>query len=58
MCVAYATSEKEAVRAIFTDPNKFLSAGPFQFLLAAVIVFAFGPGLLSLDTLVWKNRKA
>ena len=57
MCVVYATAEKDAFHAIFTDPNKFLSADPFLFLFAAVIIFAFGPGWLALDTLIWKNKK-
>jgi putative oxidoreductase len=49
MGVAYATAEKDALHAIFSDPDKFVTADPFLFLLAAVIVFAFGPGPLSLD---------
>jgi putative oxidoreductase len=58
MCVAYVTAEPAALRMIFSDPDKFLGADPFLFLYAATIVFAFGPGKLSLDTLVWRDRKA
>ena len=57
MCVAYATAEREALRAIFSNPDKFLGADPFLFLFAAVIVFAFGPGKISLDALFCRNRK-
>jgi putative oxidoreductase len=57
MCVAYATAEKDALHAIFSDPDKFVSATPFLFLFAAVIVFAFGPGWLALDTFIWKKKK-
>jgi putative oxidoreductase len=58
MCVAYATADADAVRAIFSNPDKFLGADPFLFLFAATIVFAFGPGLLSIDALLWRDRRA
>jgi putative oxidoreductase len=56
MIVAYATADKEAVAAIFSDPDKFTGAAPFLFLLATAIVFVFGPGKLSIDAFVLKNR--
>jgi len=55
MFIAYATADKEALHAIFSDPDKFTGAAPFLFLLACVIVFAFGPGQLSLDALFCKK---
>src|SRR4051812_27559593 len=55
MVVAYATADKEALRAILSDTDKFTSAAPFLFLLASAIVFAFGPGKLSLDALLFKK---
>ena len=55
MIVAYATADKEALAAIFSDTDKFTGATPFLFLLACVIVFAFGPGKLSLDALFGKK---
>jgi putative oxidoreductase len=55
MVVAYATAEREALAAIFSDTDKFTSAAPFLFLLTAVIVLAFGPGTISADRLL--NRK-
>ena len=57
MCVAYETADREALHALFTNPDKFLSADEFLFLLAAVTVFVFGPGRIALDTLVFKDRK-
>ncbi len=57
MCVAYATAERGALRAIFSNPDKFLGADPFLFLYAAVIVFAFGPGKISLDALFGRSKK-
>jgi putative oxidoreductase len=58
MVIAYATADIEAVRAIFSDPDKFTSAAPFLFLLTAVIIFCFGPGKLSLDALLKRNGTA
>jgi putative oxidoreductase len=55
MIVAYATADKEALQAIFSDTDKFTGAAPFLFLFASVIVFAFGPGKLSLDALIFKK---
>ncbi|MBC7369095.1 MAG: DoxX family protein [Undibacterium sp.] len=41
--VAYATARREALHAIFSDPDKFTGAAPFLFLAASVIVIVFGP---------------
>jgi putative oxidoreductase len=58
MFVAYATAESEALHAIFSDPDKFVSAEPFLFLLAALTVLAFGPGKFSLDALLGRSAAA
>jgi putative oxidoreductase len=58
MVVAYVTAEREALQSIISDPDKFTSAAPFQFLLTAVIVFAFGPGRWSLDAWLFRSRGA
>ena len=55
MLVAYATADKEALHSIFSDPDKFTGATPFLFLLTCVIVFAFGPGKISLDAALFKK---
>ena len=55
MCIAYATAETDALHAIFSDPDKFVSAAPFEFMLTAVIVLVFGPGKFSLDWLIVKK---
>lgn len=49
MLTAYATVHVESVHHILSDPNNFVSQGPFNFLLTALLVFAFGPGCLSVD---------
>ena len=55
MIVAYITADSEALRAITSDPDKFVSAAPFLFMLAALIVLAFGPGKISLDALFFRK---
>jgi putative oxidoreductase len=52
MIGAYLTAEIDKVKHIFSDPDKFVTADPFLFMLAALIVFAFGPGKISLDCLI------
>ena len=58
MIVAYLTAESEALHAITTDPDKFVSAAPFLFLFAALIVFIFGPGKFSIDALIAKKESS
>jgi putative oxidoreductase len=58
MLVAYAAADKEALLAIVSDPDKFLGAAPFLFLLAALLVLAFGPGRFSLDHFRNQRRPA
>jgi putative oxidoreductase len=54
MTVAYWTADHEALVSIFSDPGKFYVADPYTFLFAALMILVFGPGLLSLDTVVAK----
>ncbi|QNI33890.1 DoxX family protein [Alloacidobacterium dinghuense] len=49
MAVAYLTSDRDALRSIFSDPGKFYNADPFTFLFASLIVLIFGAGFFSLD---------
>lgn len=54
MLVAYLSvpEDRAALLGIFGDPKPFFEAEPFFFLLTCVLVFSFGPGKLSLDTLL------
>ena len=52
MIVAYLTADNEALKSIFGDTDKFTSATPFLFLLTALLVLAFGPGIFSIDRLL------
>lgn len=52
MLVAYATAHRQELMSLFSNPDAFVTAPPFLFLLVSLIVFVFGPGRLSLDALV------
>ena len=58
LTVAYITSEQAALHAFFSNPDKFLTADPFLFLFATVIIFIFGPGKLSLDAVLAKQTSS
>ena len=55
MCIAYLTAERDSLNAIFSNPDKFVTAAPFLFLLCCVIVLVFGPGCFSVDALAAKG---
>lgn len=57
LTVAYCTADIDRVRAIFSDPDKFVTADEFLFLFAVVIVFVCGPGAFSVDALIGKYFK-
>lgn len=50
--IAYLTAEFDSVKSIFSDPDKFVTATPFLFMLASIIVLVFGPGKFSVDWLI------
>jgi putative oxidoreductase len=49
MIVAYLTADRDKIMGIFEDPDAFVSAAPFLFMFAAVLIFVSGPGKLSVD---------
>jgi putative oxidoreductase len=55
--VAYATAEVDSLKQIFSDPDKFVTATPFLFMLACIIVLVFGPGVFSLDWIIEKAMR-
>jgi putative oxidoreductase len=55
MAVAYLTAQRAALTGVLHAPGAFTGAPPFLFLFATLVVFAFGPGTLSLDT--WIRKK-
>ena len=56
MFMAYLTADRDALLAIFTDPDKFYAAAPYTFLVASVIILIFGSGKFALDSLVKHAR--
>jgi putative oxidoreductase len=52
MFMAYWMADRASLLAFFSDPGKFSNAAPFIFLLVGLIILIFGPGKLSLDTLI------
>lgn len=52
MVVAYIVADREALKSIFSDPDKFYAAAPYTLLFASLIVLLFGPGAISLDYLI------
>jgi putative oxidoreductase len=55
MVVAFVTADREALLGVFSDLQGFVSAAPFPFLLASLLVVAFGPGRFALDTLIMRR---
>jgi len=49
MIVAYVTAHRSELLAAFSNPEGFLAAPPFLFLMASMSVALFGPGAVSID---------
>jgi len=50
MVVAYLTAHTNELKTLFSsDPSEFFSAPPFPFLIALLVLIAFGPGRIALD---------
>ena len=54
MLVAYATAHTSELQSIFANPNLYLKAPPFLFLLTSTPVLLFGPGCFSADWVIGK----
>jgi putative oxidoreductase len=52
MLVAYLTADPDKIKGVFNNPDAFVTAAPFLFLLTCVIVLIFGPGIFSLDAAI------
>lgn len=57
LIVAYITADREALFSIFSDPDKFYAAAPYTFLVASLTILIFGPGKISVDTLLERVLK-
>ena len=58
MMVAFITADHDALRSVFSDPDKFYAAAPYTFLFASLLIFIFGPGIFSLDAAIarWRHK--
>jgi len=52
LTMAYVIGDREALLSFFSDPDKFVAAAPFAFLMVALIVLIFGAGRISADTAI------
>lgn len=52
LTMAYVTGDHEALFSFFSDPDKFVAAAPFAFLIVALIVLIFGAGRISVDAAI------
>src|ERR1700741_1776418 len=49
LTMAYVIGDREALLSFFSDPDKFIAAAPFAFLMVALIVLIFVPGRITVD---------
>src|SRR5882672_9441252 len=52
LTMAYVIGDREALLSFFSDPDKFVAAAPFAFLIVSLIVLIFGAGKISLDAAI------
>jgi putative oxidoreductase len=52
LTMAYVVGDREALLSFFSDPDKFIAAAPFVFLIVSLIVLIFGTGKFSADTVI------
>ncbi|HWO30522.1 MAG TPA: DoxX family protein [Candidatus Acidoferrum sp.] len=52
LTMAYVLGDREALLSFFSDPDKFIAAAPFVFLIVSLIVLIFGAGRISVDTVL------
>ena len=57
LLAAYWFGDHDAFLSFISDPGTFYAAAPFTFLFVTVIVLLFGPGIFSLDALIWRGAK-
>ncbi len=52
MSVAFITAHRIVVEMFFSDTESFVMQDTFTYLFAAILIFVFGPGYISLDALI------
>lgn len=54
LVVAYLTAHFDAVKHLLDNPAEFAQQGAFSFLLATLLLLAFGPGKIAIDYCIVK----
>jgi putative oxidoreductase len=56
-CVAYATAGWSEIAGMihFHSPDDFINDAAFPFLVVSLLIFAFGPGKVAVDSLLFKK---
>lgn len=52
MIMAYVFGDHDALFSFISDPDKFVAAAPFAFLVVSLIVLIFGAGKISVDVAI------
>ncbi len=52
MLMAFVFGDHDALFSFISDPDKFVAAAPFAFLVVSLIVLIFGAGKISLDAAI------
>src|SRR5260370_15471809 len=52
MIMGYVIGDYEALFSFISDPDKFVAAAPFAFLVVSLIVLIFGAGMISVDAAI------
>ena len=52
MIMAYVFGDHDALFSFLADPDKFVAAAPFAFLVVSLIVLIFGAGKISVDAAI------
>jgi len=52
MVVAFLTVHSDALHGFMSNPSGVFKESPFTYLFATLLIFIFGPGMLSVDALI------
>ncbi|HET9838175.1 MAG TPA: DoxX family protein [Candidatus Angelobacter sp.] len=57
MITAFLVADRDSIKSLFSDPDKFFNAAPHNLLFISLVILAFGPGKLSIDALIAARRR-
>lgn len=56
MIGAYVTAHNQELMNAISNPDAFIGASPFLYLFASLIIWLFGPGKFSIDSIICKKK--